>query len=326
MFSFITANLIDLIIAVIIDLFLGDPYWLPHPVIFIGKLIKLIENKARNVAKSNKGLKYAGGVMVIVVTVICFILPAILLYTTWSVKLLFHIVNISILWTTIAAKCLKDESMKVYYALEKQDISLARKYTSYIVGRDTNNLEEKEIVRATVETVAENTSDGVIAPLFYGILGGAPLAMMYKGINTMDSMVGYINEPYTYIGFFPAKTDDVFNFIPARLTGFIMCITAPLFRVSILKSFKIMIRDRKNHKSPNCAYPESATAAILKVQLGGNNVYFGKVMEKPTIGDKLRELKMEDIASANKVMFFTEFIFIAIAAILIIYFRLRRLF
>jgi adenosylcobinamide-phosphate synthase len=326
MTSFIAANLIDVVIAVIIDLILGDPYWLPHPVIFIGKLIKLIENKARAAAKSNKGLKYAGGIMVIVVAVVCFILPAILLYCTWSVKPLFHIVNISILWTTIAAKCLKDESMKVYYALEKLDISLARKYTSYIVGRDTKNLEDKEIIRATVETVAENTSDGVIAPLFYGIIGASPLAMMYKGINTMDSMVGYINEPYTYIGFFPAKTDDVFNYIPARITGLIMCITAPIFRVSILKSFKIMIRDRKNHKSPNCAYPEAATAAILKVQLGGNNVYFGKVMDKPTIGDKLRELNKEDIASANKIMFFTEFIFIAMAAVLIIYFRARRMF
>jgi adenosylcobinamide-phosphate synthase len=318
MISFLAANLADIIIAVIIDLILGDPYWLPHPIIFIGKLIKLIENKARAIAKSSKALKFLGGMMVILVALICFILPAALLYFTWSIKPLFHIVNIILLWTTIAAKCLKDESMKVYYALENQDIGLARKYTSYIVGRDTKNLEEKELIRAAVETVAENASDGVIAPLFYGIIGGAPLAMLYKGINTMDSMVGYINEPYTYIGFFPAKTDDVFNFIPARLTGFFMCITAPLFRASVLNSIKIMLRDRKNHKSPNCAYPEAAAAAILKIQLGGSNVYFGKVMEKPTIGDKLRELSKEDIASANKIMFFTEFIFVAVAAILMI--------
>lgn len=323
MTSFIAANLIDVIIALIIDLILGDPYWLPHPVIFIGKLIKLIENKSRAMAKSSKNLKFLGGIMVIVVALICFILPAGLLYFTWSIKPLFHIINIILLWTTIAAKCLKDESMKVYYALEKHDIGLARKYTSYIVGRDTNSLDEKELIRAAVETVAENTSDGVIAPLFYGIIGGAPLAMMYKGINTMDSMVGYINEPYTYIGFFPAKTDDVFNFIPARLTGFVMCITALFFRASTINSIKIMLRDRKNHKSPNCAYPEAAAAAILKVQLGGNNVYFGKIIEKPTIGDKLRELTKEDIASANKIMFFTEFIFVAV--ILIIYFGVRRI-
>jgi adenosylcobinamide-phosphate synthase len=317
MATFIVINSVDLIIAVIIDLILGDPYWVPHPVIFIGKLIKTIENKIRAIAKNDKQLKCLGGIMVIIVALICFLLPGILLCLTWPIKPLFHLVNISILWTTIAARCLRDESMKVYLALEKKDISLARRFTSYIVGRDTKGLEEKQLIRATVETVAENTSDGVIAPLFYCFLGGAPLAMMYKGINTMDSMVGYINEPYTHIGFFPAKTDDIFNYIPARITGFIMCITAPFFKASALKSMKIMIRDRKNHKSPNCAYPEAAVAAILKVQLGGNNIYFGKVVEKPTIGDKIKELRKEDIVSANKIMFFTEFLFLALASMLI---------
>jgi adenosylcobinamide-phosphate synthase len=322
--KFILINSVDIIIAVIIDLILGDPHWLPHPVIFIGKLIKTIENKARTKAKNDKGLKDFGGIMVIIVALTCFLLPGILLYITWPVKPLFHIINIIILWTTIAAKCLKDESMNVYYALEEKDISLARKFTSCIVGRDTKSLEEKHLIRATVETVAENTSDGVIAPLFYSLIGGAPLAMMYKGINTMDSMVGYINEPYTHIGFFPAKTDDVFNYIPARITGFIMCITALFMRASVFNSLKIMIRDRKNHKSPNCAYPEAAVAAILKVQLGGNNIYFGKVVEKPTIGDKHRELRKEDIVSADKIMFITEFLFLAIVLVLI-YFITRRM-
>lgn len=315
--EFIILNLIDVIIAVIIDLILGDPHWLPHPVIFIGKLIKKIENKARAIAKSDKQLKCFGGVMVIIVATTSFLVPLILLFLTWQVKPLFHIVNVIILWTTIAAKCLKDESMKVYFALKNKNISLARKFTSYIVGRDTKELDEKQLIRATVETVAENTSDGVIAPLLYSLLGGAPMAMMYKGINTMDSMVGYINEPYTHIGYYPAKTDDVFNYIPARITGFIMCITALFMRASVFNSFKIMIRDRKNHKSPNCAYPEAAVAAILRVQLGGNNIYFGKVVEKPTIGDKHRELSKEDIVSANKIMFITEFLFLAIAAVLI---------
>lgn len=317
MAKLIVINSIDVVIAIIIDLILGDPHWLPHPVIFIGKLINIIENKIRARASNDKMLKYLGGLMVIIVALVCFLLPGLLLVITWRIKPLFHIINIIILWTTIAAKCLKDESMKVYYALENNDISLARKFTSYIVGRDTKNLEEKQLIRATVETVAENTSDGVIAPLFYSILGGAPLAMMYKGINTMDSMVGYINEPYTHLGFFPAKTDDVFNYLPARITGFIMCITALFMKASIFKSFKIMIRDRKNHKSPNCAYPEAAVAGILKVQLGGNNTYFGKVVEKPTIGDKLREIRKEDIISVNKIMLLTEFLFIAIVSILI---------
>ncbi|MDT8717355.1 cobalamin biosynthesis protein [Clostridium sp. 19966] len=317
MTDFIFANFIDVLIAIIIDLMLGDPSWLPHPVIFIGKLIKLIENRARAKAKSDSELKFFGGIMVIIVTLTCFLLPAILLFITWRVKALFHVVNIIILWTTIAARCLRDESMKVYYALEKEDIAEARKFTSYIVGRETKDLDEKQLVRATVETIAENASDGVIAPIFYAFIGGAPLAMLYKGVNTMDSMVGYINKPYMHIGFFPAKTDDVFNFIPARITGLFMCITAPLFGGSILKSIKIMLRDRKNHKSPNCAYPEAAAAGILEVQLGGNNIYFGKVVEKPTIGDKLRELRKEDIEITNKIMFAAESYFAAAASALI---------
>lgn len=315
--EYIILNLLDVLIAVIIDLILGDPSWLPHPVIFIGRLIKRIEDRARSMAKNNKQLKLLGGTMVLIVALTCFFMPAIFLYITWPVKPLFHIVNIIILWTTIAAKCLRDESMKVFFALDKENIALARKFTSYIVGRDTRELDEKQLIRAAVETVAENSSDGVIAPLFYSLMGGAPLAMMYKGINTMDSMVGYINEPYTYIGFYPARTDDVFNYLPARLTGIIMCISAIIMKASIFRSLRIMIRDRKNHKSPNCAYPEAATAGILGVQLGGNNVYFGEVMKKPTIGDRLRELERKDIISANKIMFITEFLFLAIASILI---------
>lgn len=317
MVDFMILNFLDVIIAVIVDLIVGDPKWLPHPIVFIGKLIKAIEDKIRTVSKSDKQIKVLGGIMVLIVAFICFSLPGVLLYFAWRVKPAFHVVNIVLLWTTIAAKSLKDESMKVYYALEKKDIVLARKFTSYIVGRETKDLDEKELIRATVETVAENTSDGVIAPLFYGFIGGAPLAMMYKGINTMDSMVGYISEPYTYIGFFPAKIDDVFNYVPARITGFVMCMTALFMSSSLYKSLKIMIRDRKNHKSPNCAYPEAAVAAILKIQLGGNNVYFGEVIEKPTIGDKIRELKKEDITSSNKIMFLTEFLFIVFISILV---------
>lgn len=317
MAQFILINSIDILAAVIIDLILGDPYWLPHPVIFIGKLIKAIEIKVRLIAKNQKQLKYLGGVMVLIVTSLCFLVPAALLYFIWPVKIIFHVLNTLFLWTTIAARCLRDESMKVYLALENNDMVNARRLTSYIVGRDTEKLDEKEVIRATVETIAENSSDGVIAPLFYAFIGASPLAMLYKGINTMDSMVGYINEPYTHIGYFPAKTDDVFNFIPARLTGIIMCFTAPFMKASIIKSLKVMIRDRKNHKSPNCAYPEAAAAGILGVQLGGNNIYFGNVVEKPTIGDKIMELEKEHIASTNKIMFLTEFLFVVLNLILV---------
>lgn len=184
----------------------------------------------------------------------------------------------------------------------------ARTRLSYIVGRDTQNLSREEIVRATVETVSENTSDGIIAPLFYASIFGAPLALCYKMINTMDSMLGYKNEKYRKIGFFPAKTDDVANFIPARLTGILMILTHPF---QIKRSLRIMLRDRKNHKSPNCGYPEAATAGILGVQLGGNNYYFGELVEKPTIGDKLRPLEAEDINRTIKIMYLTEILYLA---------------
>lgn len=312
MVNFVIYNATHVMVAIIIDLILGDPPWLPHPVVLIGKLIKYIEGRSRVRAKNNKQLKYYGAIMVVVVCFISFGVPAILLCVTWKIKSLFHIVNIIILWTTIAARCLKDESMKVYFALQNSDIPLARTMTSYIVGRDTKTLQEEGLVRATVETVAENTSDGVIAPLLFGFIGGAPLAMMYKGINTMDSMVGYMNPPFIDIGYFPAKIDDIFNFIPARITGLFMCLTAPFMGASIINSIKIMFRDRKNHKSPNCAYPEAAVAAILKVQLGGDNIYFNQVIQKPTIGDEIRKLIREDIILTNKIMLMTEFLFVLV--------------
>lgn len=183
------------------------------------------------------------------------------------------------------------------------------------MGRDTKSLSKDEIVRADVETIAENTADGVIAPILYAILGGAPLAMMYKGINTMDSMLGYMNEKYKHIGFFPAKTDDVFNFIPARITGFLICLSAPLVGGNIKESIKVMIRDRKNHKSPNCAYPEGAAAGAMGVQLGGTNIYFGEKIYKPTIGNKLKELDEEHIIATIKLMYGAMFYLLILFAI-----------
>ena len=219
------------------------------------------------------------------------------------------------IWTTIAARGLHKEGKKVYDSLVKNDIDDARVKLSYIVGRDTKSLSEYEIVRADVETIAENTADGVIAPILYAILGGAPLAMMYKGINTMDSMLGYMNEKYKYIGFFPAKTDDVFNFMPARITGFLICISAPLVRGNISESIKVMIRDRKNHKSPNCAYPEGAAAGAMRVQLGGTNVYFGEKMYKPTIGNKIKDLGKEHIMDTIKLMYGSMFYLVIICVV-----------
>ncbi|WP_027633625.1 adenosylcobinamide-phosphate synthase CbiB [Clostridium hydrogeniformans] len=311
---------IDLVIAVIIDFVVGDPYGFPHPIIYIGKLIRFLEKKGREIVKSNRGLKAYGGFIVVVVAFVTFIIPYGILYLLKPYKLLYHGFNILILWTTIAAKCLHVEGKKVYYSLQNNDIEDARLKLSYIVGRDTKNLTEEEIIRADVETIGENTSDGIIAPILYAMVGGAPLAMMYKGINTMDSTLGYMNEKYRFIGFFPAKIDDVFNYIPARLTGFLMCIISPIVKGDFLTSFKIMIRDRKNHKSPNCAYPEGALAGALRIQLGGTNVYFGEKIYKPTIGDKINPLNKDHINSSIVLMYGTEIILIVFYFILLIWF------
>ncbi|MBU3110914.1 adenosylcobinamide-phosphate synthase CbiB [Clostridium lacusfryxellense] len=308
-------NIIDLILAVLLDLLIGDPYWFKHPVIYIGKLISKLDKLGRKLCYTDKQIKVFGGIIVIIVAFSSFLVPFLILKISKNVFWLYHILNIILLWTTIAAKCLHSEGIKVYDSLAKNDIIDARVKLSYIVGRDTKNLSEYEIVRADVETIAENTADGVIAPILYAILGGAPLAMMYKGINTMDSMLGYMNEKYKYIGFFPAKTDDVFNYVPARITGFLICLASPLVRGNILESIKVMIRDRKNHKSPNCAYPEGAAAGAMRVQLGGTNVYFGEKMYKPTIGNKINDLRKEHIADTIQLMYGAMFYLIIINVI-----------
>ncbi|MDS1003896.1 adenosylcobinamide-phosphate synthase CbiB [Clostridium sporogenes] len=317
MYLNIAANFIDIIIAVVIDWIIGDPYWFPHPIIYIGKLISFLEKKFRAKVKNEESLKVYGEIIVIIVCLASFLIPFMILQAFKFNFYLYHGLNIVIIWTTLAAKCLHEEAIKIYYALYKENIEDARLKLSYIVGRETKGLIENEIIRADVETVAENASDGIIAPLFYAIIGGGPLAMMYKGINTMDSMLGYLNDKYRYIGFFPAKVDDVFNFIPARLTGILMCISAPIVGGNPFKSFKIMIRDRKNHKSPNCAYPEGATAAALNIQLGGNNVYFGQVVEKPTIGDKIKELAPIHIKESIKLMYSSQVLMLIIVGTII---------
>src|SRR5690606_28553156 len=216
-------------------------------------------------------------------------------------KLLYHIINIYLIYTCIAAKCLHKEAMKLYYAFDN-GIEDAREKLSYIVGRDTKNLNKEEIIKADIETIAENTSDGVIAPLFYIFILGVPGGLKYKMVNTMDSMLGYMNEKYIDLGCFPARIDDVFNYIPARLSGILMCVSS-IFKYDVVNGFKIMLRDRKNHKSPNSAYPEGAVAGLLNIQLGGSSYYFGKLVEKPTIGDKNKIIEKEDIKSTIDIMY-----------------------
>lgn len=299
------ANILIMLLGYIMDLVFGDPYWFPHPVRFIGKLISKTEKFIRKHAKSEESLKYWGILMWLVPVVTTALVTGLIVKIASFNKYVEIFVSAFIIYTTLSTKCLKDEATKIYKVLETGDIKKSRVQLSYIVGRDTTNLSQSEIIRATVETVAENTVDGTISPMFYGFLFGPVGAMTYKAINTLDSMVGYKNDKYLNLGCVSAKLDDVANFIPARLTAIFMPLGAFLCGMNGINSFKIAIRDRKNHKSPNCAYAEGAAAGAIGVQLGGTNIYFGKEVYKPTIGDKKRELENYDIVRMNKLMYAT---------------------
>lgn len=294
---------VSMMLAYILDKLLGDPKWFPHPVIYIGKLIAGTEKLIRKVAKTKLALKIGGLVLWILTVGMTFIIT--LLLVVFSFRANFYlgfVIQTVILWTGIARRSLSDEASKVYECVKSKNLAAARKQIGYLVGRDTTQLKFGEIIRATVETVAENTVDGVTAPLFYAMIGGAPFMMAYKAINTLDSMVGYKNEKYADLGYFSAKIDDIANFIPARLSliGFIF--GSAIKGYAYNDAQKIAMRDRKNHKSPNAGWSEGAMAGALGVQLGGTNVYFGEVVEKPTIGDKLRELEPEDIKRSAEIM------------------------
>lgn len=298
-------NIVSIYIGYIIDLIVGDPYSFPHPVRYVGKLIKIVENNIRKIVKSNKGLKIGGFFLWLITVGITYLITYGIVKLSSFNDIVFILVNSFIIYTTLATKCLKDEAVKIYEVLKTGDLEKSRVQLSYIVGRDTTNLSEQEIIRATVETVAENTVDGIIAPMFYAFIGGAPLAMAYKAINTLDSTVGYKNDKYMYLGFASAKIDDIANYIPARISVILMTIGSMVLGYDYKACFKVSIRDRKNHKSPNCAYPEGAVAGALGVQLGGTNIYFGKAVYKPTIGDKNREIEKDDIVKTNKIMYIT---------------------
>ena len=300
-------TLIAIVAGFILDLIFGDPHSLPHPICLIGNFISFLERNLRKIfGFSNNGLLFGGGVLVLIVISTCFVLPYALLYLAGMVNpwLAFALETL-MFYQIFATKCLRDESMKVYYALQKGDLDEARLMLSWIVGRDTKNLSEAEVTKGAVETIAENTADGIIAPMLYMFLGGAPLAFLYKGINTMDSMVGYKNEKYLYFGRCAAKLDDVANFIPARITGLLMIGAAYFLNLDAERAWKIFRRDRYNHLSPNSAMTESVAAGALNIQLGGGHFYFGKWVHKDTIGDDIRPVKAEDIVATNNLLYMT---------------------
>ena len=293
--------------AYIADMLFGDPTWFPHPVRIIGKYITGFEKLVRRVFSGGLSLKLAGIALATTAVVFTYLFAYILLKYAQTVNAYFYYgLNILFLYTCLAARCLADEGMKIKRILSEGSIEEARKQLSYIVGRDTEHLDESQITKAAVETISENTSDGIIAPLFYMFISGAPLALAYKAINTLDSMVGYKNEKYLDFGWASARLDDLANYIPSRITAFLMVASAFILSFDYKASASILKRDCKKHKSPNSGYPEAATAGALGVQLGGTNNYFGAPVYKPTIGDYKRPMEKADIDRAIKLMYTTE--------------------
>ena len=298
-------------LAFCLDLLLGDPQWLPHPVRLMGRGITALESLLRRIFPSTpRG-------------VLAAVLPAAAFAAGWGLLRLAGLVHpalafvleVFLCYQCLAARDLQRESMAVYAQLEKQDLPAARKAVSRIVGRDTDTLTEEGVTKAAVETIAENASDGEIAPLFWMALGGAPLALCYKAVNTMDSMVGYRNEKYRYFGTAAAKLDDLANWLPARLSALLLLCLAPLAGLNGKGAWWIWRRDRRKHASPNSAQTEAAMAGILGVQLAGDAYYFGELHKKPTLGDDLRPIEPVDIPRANRLMFLASGVAALVAAL-----------
>lgn len=302
----------------VLDLLIGDPHFIPHPVRFIGSLISFLDKRLNSEAGYNSSeneanlTKYKRGVLLAFTVIFAtFAVSVIILVAAYSINLYAGVIAEAVMtWQILATKCLRVESMRVYDALRTDGVEAGRRAVSMIVGRDTSVLDESGVTRAAVETVAENTSDGVIAPMLYTAIGGPVLGFVYKAVNTMDSMLGYKNDKYMYFGRFAARLDDVVNFIPARISAYLMIIAAFIGgrQFDGRNAYRIFKRDRFNHASPNSAQTESVCAGALRVQLAGDAVYFGKLVKKKYIGDGLREIEYEDIKRANRLMYITAFL------------------
>ena len=289
----------------VLDALFGDPAWLPHPVVYMGKAISKLEKFLRpRLPKTPQGELLGGAIVAFCLPVGTFLLTGLV---CWGAARLHPLLGLAVqmFWCgqALAARGLVQESTNVYKELKKPDLPGARKAVSRIVGRDTAELTAEGVTKAAVETVAENASDGVIAPLLYMLIGGAPLALTYKAINTMDSMLGYKNEKYLYFGRIPAKLDDAANYLPSRLAALLWMAAAAFTHNDAKGAWKIWRRDRRNHASPNSAQTESACAGALGVQLAGPAYYFGQYYPKLTIGDALRPIEPEDILRANQMMY-----------------------
>lgn len=294
-----------LLIGFILDLIIGDPQGMWHPIRVIGNLIAKSEKVIRKIVPKTARGEFIGGILLFIVvsglsTLVPFLIVLVAGKIHWVVKL---IVEAIMCYFLLATKSLKDESMKVHAALKTGDIEKSRYAVSMIVGRDTKKLTSEGVTKAAVETVAENTSDGILAPLLFMAIGGPVLGFFYKSVNTMDSMVGYIEEPYTHFGTFPAKLDDVLNYIPARISAFLMIFATIFVHMDTKNAWKMYFRDRYNHASPNSAHTEAVMAGALDVQLAGDAYYFGVLHKKKTIGDAIRPIEIDDIVRANRLLY-----------------------
>ncbi len=310
----IILNILPLLLGFLLDMQLGDPYSMPHPIRLIGTLITKLEVLFRRFVKNER---LSGTMLAVTVLILSAIVPELLLLGCYSLNVWFGAVVEGIFfYYLIAAKCLKTESMKVYRAVRRDNIEKARKAVSMIVGRDTDSLDKTGIIKAAVETVAENTSDGVTAPMFYMTLGGAAFGFFYKAANTLDSMIGYKNDKYINFGRFAARLDDILNYIPSRITAVLMILSAYILKLDGKNAMKIWKRDRRNHASPNSAQTEAACAGALDVMLAGDAYYFGKLCKKETIGDDIRPIENNDIRLANNLMYCTSVLMLLLCVML----------
>ncbi len=309
-YDIITCQFAAVAAAYFLDLLLGDPDFALHPVRLMGRLIDLFEKAARALFPKTKAGEITGGaVMAVCVIIVCGGVPFAVLFFAYRYNMILGAcVEAVIGYFMLSAKDLASAGRDVYNALLSGDVGKARREVSMIVGRDTDKLDDAGIARAAVETVAENTSDGVAAPLFYMAIGGAVLGCVYKAINTMDSMVGYKNDAYINFGKFAARLDDAANFIPSRIAAFLMIVSSFLLGFDAGNAAYIHRRDSRKHASPNSAQTESVVAGALRIMLGGDAYYFGKLHKKPTIGDDLRDIRYDNIIQTNRMMYLTSFL------------------
>lgn len=290
------------------DLIFGDPYWMPHPIRFIGRLITSSEKTLRRIARGNHALKLAGVALLIFVVGVSFAVPYALLNLAGSVSpVLRHVLEAVMIYQILATKCLDTETKKVSDRLAADDLEGARNAIAMLVSRDTQFMDRVDIIKAAVETMTENIVDGIISPMFYIAIGGAPLGFAFKAVNTLDSMVGYKNDKYLYLGWASARFDDAANFIPARITAILVILSAFFLGLDYKNALRILKRDKGNHSSPNSPLSEAPAAGALRIELGGRAWYFGELHNKPTMGDPIEEPDIGHVVKASRLMYATSF-------------------